>query len=517
MTINRTINNLLKNNRLFYTGIAISVLFLLINILTLNWYPLPWVDEVMFTDTPANVVLTGKWFSTVWRYTYNPLHAFLLIPWIWCFGISHAAVTSLNVVIAFFLCILMLRFLINTNIINSLWSLIIFLLMFWGASTISWIFRCGRVDVLAMLFSFLVVTEILKITQSHKKKYIKLFLFSLLLFLTSISPLPVIIYLFLVLFISQTKDRKIILEQAIIFASACMTGLFVVSVFYWHHDSLLHYLNSFISSNATLSEKKSFLSRLIRAYLINKDALIFSFLNIFIIAALLYKKETTLKSINVIFLFSCLFIPLIMTLAGRFALYYSWLFFLPTLIITISLFDNSSFYIKILISLITAIVFISGLPFSLSKADRLAIARINSFIANQPITSNSTIISDYLPYFAIKNISNKCYFPGANPNIVIGKPDSTITTAYGLRKLDAFYKRLKIDGKSNFLYKSLKKQILSEDKPIFVDKIDFIIKAPQSYGSDSLNVIMTKQKSIGKIITPIDSLNNPKIIIYRVK
>lgn len=504
MTIIRKFIILFKNDRLYYIGITISLLFLFINIMTLNWYPLPWVDEVMFTDTPANVALTGEWFSTAWRYTYNPLHAFLLIPWIWFFGISHAAVTSLNVVIAFCLCILMLSSLIKANIINSSWSLIIFLSMFWGASTISWTYRCGRVDVLAMLFTFLVVTEIFKKTQSPTQKYIKLFLFSLLLFLTSISPVAVILSLLLVLFISQPQDRNIVLRESMIFASACLAGFLLVSVFYWYQDSLLHYLLTFISYNANLSGKKSLSIRLIEAYKTNKEALILSLLNIFVIAPLLYKKKITLKSINVIFLFSCLFIPLTMTLVGRFAVYYSWLFFLPTLVITISLFEKSAFYIRFFISLITVFIFISGLPYSLSKADKSNIKRINNFIANQPITSNSTVISDYLPYFAIKNITNKCYFPAANSDIRIGKKNSEITAP-------------KNYGRLNFLYKILHKQILSERKYIFVNKIDYIVKAPDSYGSDSLNIIISKQKSLGKAITAIDSLNNPKIIIYRVK
>lgn len=508
MPTNNHFLNILRKNKLYFIGIALSALFFLINIMTLNWYPLPWVDEVLFSDTPINVVLTGKWFSTAWRYTYSPLHAFLLIPWIWCFGISHTAVTSLNIVIAFLLCILMLQSLINAKIIKSIWSLIIFLSMFWGASTISWIFRMGRPDVLAMLFSFLVVVEILNIIQFNKKKYIRLFLFSLLLFTSSISSLPFILFLLLVLFISQTQYRNILLQQAMTFATACLFGFFLISAFYWFHDCLLIYLARFITSSATITGENPFLTRIIDAYQINKEALTLSIVNIFVITLFIYKKRFAFKSINVIFLFSCLLIPLIMTLAGRFPVYYSWLFFLPTLVLTISLFDDAPYYIKILISLITTFIFISGLPYSLSKADKFNIARINHFISNQPITSNSIVISDYIPYYAIKNITNKCYFPViVSTAFLVGKQDSTIT-AY------------RDYGKLNSLYKLVSRQIQLERKTIIVNKIDFIIITPNDHGTDRtepLKNIMKKQQSLGKTIAAIDSLNNPKIIIYQVK
>ena len=197
-----------------------------------------------------------------------------------------------------------------------------------------------------------------------------------------------------------------------------------------------------------------------------------------------------------------------MTLAGRFPVYYSWLFFLPTLVLTISLFDDAPYYIKILISLITTFIFISGLPYSLSKADKFNIARINHFISNQPITSNSIVISDYIPYYAIKNITNKCYFPViVSTAFLVGKQDSTIT-AY------------RDYGKLNSLYKLVSRQIQLERKTIIVNKIDFIIITPNDHGTDRtepLKNIMKKQQSLGKTIAAIDSLNNPKIIIYQVK
>ncbi len=492
---------ILINNKLLLIAFVLSMLFLVINIVTLDWYPLPWIDEVAFADTPINVALYGKWDTTVMSYYYSPLYAFLLIPWIWIFGVSHSVVTSFSIVIAFFLCLLLSRYLINSKKITSAWSLIIFILMFWGASVLSWNFRCGRVDVLIMFFTFLVVGEILQFKTFQSKNYIRLLLFSFLLFLSGIPSIPFVLYLLLILFISQSHYRKIIFKQGLIFVVSCLLGFFLVSFFYWIHDYILNYWRSFYTFNATIVGTRTILDRLTEAYNFNREALILSAVNLSVFSLFFFRK-LTLDSITVLFLFSCLFVPLIMTLAGRYRLYYSWLFFIPTLIITIILLDGSSKYIKVLISLVAIFLFVTGFPNSLSKGNRGAISRINEFITNQPITSNSSVAADYVPYYAIKNITKRCYFLGTYSIIA----DST----------DLRVKSPKDYG-SEFLNRIIAKQKLLENKTIIVDTIDFIIKSPKSYKSENLDEFITKQKSLGKTITAIDSMNNPKIIVYQVK
>ncbi|MBO5426956.1 MAG: hypothetical protein J5996_00830, partial [Prevotella sp.] len=52
------------NNNYFVFSI-ISLLAVVYNMLTMS-NALPWIDEVMFTDVPANVALHGKWETTAW-------------------------------------------------------------------------------------------------------------------------------------------------------------------------------------------------------------------------------------------------------------------------------------------------------------------------------------------------------------------------------------------------------------------------------------------------------------------
>src|SRR5215471_13563900 len=77
------------------------------DLLTLRCFPVPWNDEVMFADPAASLLLQGHWTSTAWYgrgdftfWTGNmPAYSFLLVPWLWLWGVSAAAVRSFNSVL----------------------------------------------------------------------------------------------------------------------------------------------------------------------------------------------------------------------------------------------------------------------------------------------------------------------------------------------------------------------------------------------------------------------------------
>lgn len=77
---------------------------LALDLLTLNWFPVPWNDEVMFADPAATLLLQGHWASAAWYgrgdliyWTGNsPAYSFLLVPWLWVWGVNAPGVRSLN-------------------------------------------------------------------------------------------------------------------------------------------------------------------------------------------------------------------------------------------------------------------------------------------------------------------------------------------------------------------------------------------------------------------------------------
>ena len=105
------------SNRNLYIGCFASLILCIFYICILDYYTFPSGDEIGTADSAINWVTNGEWYSAVWVYTYHPLHNFLLTIWISVFGVSHQAVCSMNVAIAFIVSLLCLKILSERKII----------------------------------------------------------------------------------------------------------------------------------------------------------------------------------------------------------------------------------------------------------------------------------------------------------------------------------------------------------------------------------------------------------------
>lgn len=474
-------NNLRKINR-NPVGIAIllALLFALLNILTLNWYPLPWIDEICFTDTPVNVVLQKEWVSTVWKYSYNPLHAFLLIPWLYLFGISHLAVTSINVVFSFILFILLSSYLYKKKIIVSFWAMMLYTFVFWNASNFSWNFRCGRVDPLIMIFTFLVVKECFefkKYAAATHLMFFRYFIYSLLLFLSGVPSLPVVGSMIVLLYIVQAEHRKIILKLGTISLIAFALGFGLICVFYGINHNIKNYLYSFTyyntNTNLDIVDSKTHIFRILNSYLINREALILGISNLLIFLHVFRSgrnsEKFTADNHNLpVFLLLIMSVPVIMTLAGRYQIYYSWMFFLPVLILSLYFFGHlKSRLIRTSLIMVYVYCIAAGLPKSLLETDRQAMEKMDEFFSRQSIEQDTYVISDFLPYYQLRQKTKNLYIP--------------------------------------VMY-----------NPLIPDSIEYVFIAPQSYGTEALTNYLAIEKKKGRNIIAVDSIDSPKIVAYQV-
>ena len=129
------------------------------DLLTLRWFPVPWIDEVLYADPAASLVLTGHWTSTLWfgRGDFShwggnvPAYGFLLTPWLWLWGAGECAVRSLNYVLVAFTMVVAWFSVKRLNLIPCpkirFWALLALSLCY----PVSYCVRCGRPDVLGML------------------------------------------------------------------------------------------------------------------------------------------------------------------------------------------------------------------------------------------------------------------------------------------------------------------------------------------------------------------------------
>ena len=337
-----------------YVPAIVSFVTSLVVLVIVNYFSFPWIDEIGTADTPINVVLRGEWHSDIWQYTYNPLHAFLLIIWIKVWGVSHMAICSLNVLLAFICSLVFLKIFEIWNKTNKL-TLVCFVLSYWLSLTFSLIEIYGRLDILVMLFTILVIHYFFR--DFDKANATKIFFFSFLLMASNIYTVPIII-IFQSLRFLFLRNRKEIVYQTIVFIAGVFLSFICICWFYYSRGILISYLHTYYAFNDTIaSGGDSFINRLFRAYSIDPYNLVL-FCS-FLVYGLIKKKN-----ISYFYASFILLIPLFMTIAGRYQPYYSWLFSISVLFFLYYMYSLSNNTLKILTLSILSIGLINLLSIS---------------------------------------------------------------------------------------------------------------------------------------------------------
>ena len=218
----------------------LGFLFALFYCILQNYIAVVWFDEICFSDTPINYILYGKWHSFVWNYTYNPLHAFLLMGWMKIFGISHASVCNMNILFALISFLIIEFSLINGNYIKKRSSGYILTILFWLGFTISGIMTKGRIDILIMLLTVILISFALKKNFSFKH-YCIIFLTSYLLMMSGMYVIPIVSLFFIYLFAINYNGvgRRVWFFRGLIVAFAFMVSFLSICYFYYLHNFLL--------------------------------------------------------------------------------------------------------------------------------------------------------------------------------------------------------------------------------------------------------------------------------------
>ena len=311
-------------------GFLLSVVFFAATLAALELTSFPWCDEVMLTDTAVNCVFHGRWFSHLCMYAYNPLHVNVLTAWIWLFGASHFSVCALGVVCSFLLCVVLQRALIRAKILNSLSMNVLYQVLFWFCSwTFSGILTNGRVDMLVAFFTTLLVSEMILGDDSSRSKY-RLFAYSFLMMLAAVYPVPVVAFLG-VLLLALAKGRE---QRVAVFKKGCVIAVGVMLAFalscgyYGVHHHLIRFVHSYFSYNGTLSGASlGFVERVVRGYRYDVIAVVLQGLAIvFCLCASRCARP------NWAFLVFVSIVPVLAVVGGRYANYYSWMFYLPSVV-----------------------------------------------------------------------------------------------------------------------------------------------------------------------------------------
>ena len=292
---------------------------------------MPWFDEIVLTDKPANLILRGENYGYVYNLAYNVVFQGGLSLWFKAFGVSHFSTCAFTDLFALLASIALLRILSRRRILVSLPGQIVFTLLFWCGWNMSWIVTNGRSDTMTMLFTILLADALIPDNAEERQLHAgRILATSMLLMATSPCTLPVLATLGLVLlFCVPNGQRKTIVLRGILVAIGLGAAFCIMASVCAAVKGLLMFLSDYYSHNhATNAAGHSTLSVIATAYLIDLHPLA-----ILAVAALLTlftsKKRDVTLWLAIAF---CALIPMIMA-PIRYAMYYSWAFYLPAVII----------------------------------------------------------------------------------------------------------------------------------------------------------------------------------------
>lgn len=455
-----------KSDSHSYVYILLSLVFIIINVITIENL-LPWIDEVMFLDTSYNAAFHGSWSTTAWyrvagQYpfsTYPPLYQSLVTLWMWLFGPDLLAVRSFNIAVVFVLGALCLRMLKIHGVRLTLCSVVLFTFLLWGTEEMAWMYRNGRPDLLCALVFVMLVQSIdnFLLKQSVANRLAVVMLSALVLF-TGVQTVAYLGVSWLFLFIVLRKRRRDAFSLLLHLSAGILFGLLLVCLFMFLHGRLIGFLSSIVSYSATLSKialillpcvgdlfgfsAEPYIQKLLEqttnSSIGERLTMIVSYRSFLILSVLTFVSyivyfRRSLQQLRtdkgfVLFLFA-LFVPVMMTLAGRFAIYYRWMAFLPLLMAIMFIVVKHRVW-QVVFGVTAVLLTFFGVKSMLPRQSE-DYAQVRQFVARQEFKPSDAVVCPFMLFYEIKPLCDTCYFVGIFPTEFVGNVDYIIEAPQG--------------------------------------------------------------------------------------
>ena len=441
----------------------------------------PWIDEVMFIDTPMRYVhgmgwTTHSWYSIANQepyMLYPPFYSMILVPWMKIFGTSIIACRSLNIVITLFIGWKLIRILQQLNQIISFVQILLLVVLLWYTNDMVFMYSNGRPDLMGALFLVMIVNEMIHTIKSGKREW-SIFVLSAFLMTTAIQATVCLMILLLLSFWVLDTYRKDIRYLAYLSISGVLLGFLANCSFMAYHGHLISFLVNIFSFSSTAKATVAFILPMMAdfigidaAYFMGKlskmsvesplyirllstfsqPAYIVLLLTDFLIL-LLYlkniKKDSYYMIVKYLFVIT-IGIPLLMALAGRFEPYYYWMAYLPLFMVTVLLFKLPNYrqgYVIIGFSLL----FILANDMT-EKEKPNNYKQMESFISQCTMLKDKNVITPFSVFYEISKISNNTYYLGIySPRFLPSKIDYIImpekSADYGNEHLYNYYEAI---------------------------------------------------------------------------
>lgn len=413
-----------------------TTFFVSLNLATLSWNPLPWLDEVWFNDTAVNCALDGKWVTTAQISfagetpiaLYPPMYQWLLTGWIWLCGFSLFTARAFNILIVCACSVFVFKGMRELGYLKKWFSVLVFVFLFWGTGLFAWSYRNGRPDMVNLLCALLFLYSYLRyVTKGSSIRWI--FIASILVILSGLQSCPFIVTVLAYLYIVKREYRNKTGSAFLVTASGFMAGIGLLWLHFNYHGHPYSFFWQF-SQSATISnllnkipvlsdyivpaqeEKLYFLDKLYDSFLKNKNHLILSIFNTGTLCFLLFRKQTNRETTEALLLGFSLLMPLVLLLSGHYLSPYSWMAYIPAALFAVVCMEKYNHWPLRCVYGILTIVFtvVLGLPRMLIQNNKSTYEQIEQFVERQKFEKDVVILSPYSMYYPIRAITKNSYY-----------------------------------------------------------------------------------------------------------
>ena len=421
-----------------YCLVVLLALILSIHAVTITWSPLPWVDEVGYADPAIRFVLGKGFTSTAWASqastefwaSNSPLHQFLLIPWLWLFDVSAASVRTFNLAIGGAAIALLWHAAKRGGWIINAGPRLAFAALLLLDAGVTHLFRYGRPDAITLLVAASMLWA--STMQPSTKQKWTLFSLSSLVPCAGLQMLPFIAGILIILFL---QARHAVWRHGWIVLAGIAAGGIALLGFLAVNGVAVRFLENTIASGHTITgevaqmvlmkDAKSMarvdarVSGILRGYHVWFLDNSFPWLLLFLIMSLFWSMRQRLFKWSSPLTFGIvagLGVPLLMLLAGKYPIYYTWMGCGIVSLVACSVLGTHwrqwNTPLRALFCLPLMIAALSGFPRMLVKAvqgNRADLAAISQFVQDNVKPEDHALVGDAAYYGAVKTATEVYY------------------------------------------------------------------------------------------------------------
>lgn len=411
----------LPSTRLLAVVLGILAVFFVVNLATCDRSPTVWKDEVFFSD-PAYHLAAGDGFTSTsspaeqdfgafWAMN-SPLHPFLLAGWIHLFGFTVFSVRAFNVVIITLAFAVLAWAAARTEIFRAPGPLLLVLALGTCGMGVTFGYRSARPECLGILLGTLIW-----LAWTLRSVGLRLGLLVLIGFLVPFTGVHLILALGIygvALVFAATDRLRVLLNLAGVGLGVAL-GLGALVAIYAHFGVLDRWLYCLHKHSAAQKGADVVLAKLGSSY--KQDP---SFIAVALAGAIGLRalRGQVDRRVRIIFC-AALLVPLVLTLAGNYPPYYSWLAYLPlcvtAAVVVSEAWPRFSWPVRGVVAVLVVLALAIGLPartaLALSEWNERSYEPVDRFLKNN-LRKDDIGYCDYQAFYG-SEYATRFYYPNA--------------------------------------------------------------------------------------------------------